>query len=74
MKEIFRSNDQALLSWVTALLRGSQIDVVELDRHTSVMEGSIGAIQCRIMVPDEDYDEACAIMRDAELEPFTSAW
>ncbi len=58
MKEILRSNDPVLLSWIEALLADSRIEAVLLDLHTSVLEGSISAIPRRLMVVDEDYERA----------------
>lgn len=65
MKELLRTTDLVRLSWVTALLADARIDTVILDGHTSVMEGSIGAIPRRLMVDDDDYAEARALLLDA---------
>ncbi len=58
MKELLRSNDVVLLSWLEALLADAKIGSVTLDLHTSVLEGSISAIPRRLMVADEDYAAA----------------
>lgn len=58
MKEILRTNDAVLLSWTQAVLADFGIESVILDAHTSIIEGSIGAIPRRLMVADEDYDAA----------------
>ena len=58
MKELFRTNDPVAISWVQAVLEDAGIAAVVLDAHTSVIEGSIGAIQRRVMVPDEDFERA----------------
>jgi len=65
MKELLRSNDPVRLSYVEALLKGAGIETVLLDQHTSVIEGSIGAIQRRIMVEDRDLDRARALLAEA---------
>jgi len=44
MKELLRTNDVVRLSWAQALLRDAGIDCLVLDHHTSLVEGSIGAI------------------------------
>jgi putative signal transducing protein len=62
MKELLRSNDPVRLSYVQAMLKGAGIETVLLDQHTSVIEGSIGAIQRRIMVEDHDLDRARALL------------
>ena len=65
MKELFRSNEMVFLSWAEALLKSENIEMIVLDRHMSVMEGSINAIPRRVMVADEDYDRACRVLKDA---------
>ena len=50
MKELFRTNDPVRLSWAQALLAAAGIEAVVLDTHTSIIEGSIGAIPRRLMV------------------------
>lgn len=54
MRELLRSNDPVLLSWIEALLADAGIDSVVLDMHTSVIEGSISAIPRRLMIVDDD--------------------
>ena len=56
MKELVRSNDPVLLDWLQVLLRDSGIETVVFDAHMSILEGSAGAIQRRLMVLDEDFD------------------
>ena len=48
--ELLRTNDAVRLSWLTALLAAEGIEAVVLDTHTSILEGSIGAIPRRIAV------------------------
>jgi len=62
MKELIRSNDPVAISWVQAVLGDAGIAVVVLDAHTSVVEGSIGAIQRRVMVPEADHARARALV------------
>jgi hypothetical protein len=69
MKELLRSNDPVELSFVQALLRDAGIEAVVFDQHASVMEGSIGAIQRRIMVLDEDHSAARHLLVDAGCLP-----
>jgi hypothetical protein len=68
MKELVRTNDAVRLSWLQAVLAEAGIDAVVLDNHTSVIEGSIGAIPRRLMVADTDHFRARAVMRQAEEE------
>lgn len=65
MRELVRTNDAVLLSWLTALLRDSGIESMVFDAHTSVLEGSLGAIPRRLMVLDEDYAEARRVVTEA---------
>jgi len=64
LKELFRTNDPVLLSFATALLAEQRIEAVVLDGHTSILEGSIGAIQRRLMVRDEDLVRARRLLKE----------
>ena len=66
MDELVRTNDPVLLSWLTARLSGLDIEAVVLDTHTSVMEGSISAIQRRVMVESHNLGRAKQILAEAE--------
>jgi len=70
MKELIRANDPVLLSWVVATLSGQNIEAIVLDSHTSVLEGSVTAIERRVMVIDEDYARAKRILDDAREDGF----
>ncbi len=65
MKELLRTNDVVKLSWLTALLADAGIEVVVLDTHTSILEGSAAAIPRRLAVSDDDYNRACRVLADA---------
>ncbi len=62
MKELLRTNDPVRLSFVEALMRDSGIYTVVLDQHTSLVEGSIGAIPRRLMVAESDHPRARALL------------
>lgn len=64
MKELLRSNDPVKLAISASLLRGEGIEVFHLDRHASVLEGTTGMIEQRLMVQDRDHFRASAILRD----------
>jgi len=66
MKELIRTNNPVLLSWLQALLADAGIETVVLDAHTSVIEGSIGAIPRRLMVADQDHAAARRVVAAAE--------
>ena len=65
MRELLRTNDPVTLSWIQALLGEAGIGCVVLDSHTSVIEGSIGAIARRIMVAEEEFARARALLAEA---------
>src|SRR6516164_1149587 len=65
MKELLRTNNAVRLSWLQALLRDSEIESLVLDHHTSLVEGSIGAIPRRLMVAERDFSRARALLAAA---------
>ena len=67
MVEMLRTNDPVLLSYAAALLSDLKVESVVLDGHTSVIEGSIGALPRRLMVRDEDANLARQRLRDASV-------
>ncbi len=67
MKELLRANDPALISFVQSLLNDAEIEFMLTDVHTSILEGSIGALPKRILVPDDDFNDARRILREANL-------
>jgi len=66
MKELLRTNDIVRLSWLQAILADAGIDCLVLDHHTSLVEGSIGAIQRRLMVASDDHARAGMLIAQAE--------
>lgn len=69
MRELIRSNDPVLLSYIDALLNEADIPHETADVHISVMEGSIAAFPRRVLVDDADFDEAREIIRTAIANP-----
>lgn len=65
MKELLRSNDPVLLSFVSALLNEAEIGFIVLDTNMSVMEGSIGILPRRVLVEDDCIDEARNLLTEA---------
>ncbi len=65
MRELLRTNEPVFISWAEAMLRSEEIETFVLDGHTSVLEGSAGAILRRIMVVDEDYARARRLLQEA---------
>jgi hypothetical protein len=67
MVEIMRTNDLVVISAVEALLASADLHALVLDGYISALEGGIGAFQRRIMVIDEEEDEARAVIVAAGL-------
>ena len=65
MRAIVTSNNVVRLNFLMALLRDAGVESVLLDNHTSVVEGSIGAIPRRLMVAEADESRAQRILREA---------
>lgn len=67
MRELLRTNDPVLISYVEALLRGEGIETILLDQNMSVLDGSIGILPRRLMVAVEDHAQALALLDEAGL-------
>jgi hypothetical protein len=67
MREIVRTNDVVLVSVIGALLDGAQIRHLVLDQNMSVLEGSLGILPRRVLVPEEDLIRARRLLADAGL-------
>jgi hypothetical protein len=65
MKELIRSNDPVLISFVSALLKEAGIAFTVLDTNMSVMEGSIGVLPQRVLVDGGSVGKARALMTEA---------
>jgi hypothetical protein len=67
MVELLRTNDPAMISVVEGLLAGEDVPYQVADRNMSVLEGSIGVIQVRILVPEDREEQARELLTEAEL-------
>ncbi len=67
MEELLRTNDLVLISFVEALMRDAGIDALVLDQNMSVIEGSLGVLPRRMLVPSDRVDEARKILDMAGL-------
>jgi hypothetical protein len=56
-----------LVSAVTALLDGANIDHLLLDNNMSIVEGSLGVIPRRILVHEDDNQAARRLLIEAGL-------
>ncbi len=67
MHEIIRSNDVVLLSFAESLMRDAGIAVMIADQQMSILEGSLGMLQRRLLVDSDEVDQARQILTDAGL-------
>ncbi|MFM2423231.1 MAG: hypothetical protein RL291_1761 [Pseudomonadota bacterium] len=67
MRELVKTNDLVLLSFIEAVLGGAAIRYVIWDQHLSAIEGSIGAFPRRVLVPAEHWAQAARVLSDAGL-------
>ena len=67
VRELIRTTDRVLLSFVEALLRDAGIEPVMVDTNMSVLEGSIGILPQRLLVAENSYNAACRVLKEADL-------
>ena len=67
MKELLRSNDPVLLSYVSSLLTEADVEFMVADTNMSVLEGSIGVLPRRILVKAERIANARNILNEAGI-------
>lgn len=67
MEEIIRTNDLVLISFVEALLKDAGIDTLVVDQNMSVIEGSLGVLPRRVLVPTDRLDQARRLLTDADI-------
>lgn len=67
MKELLRTTDPTLIAFASALLQGEGIAAFAMDVHMSVLEGSIGILPRRLMVPADDWVRARRVLRDNDI-------
>lgn len=67
MIELIRTNDAVVISFVEALLRDAGIAYLVADQNMSVLDGSIGILPRRVMVADDDAEQARCILTEAGI-------
>jgi hypothetical protein len=67
MIELIRTNDVVTLSLAESLMKDAGIHCLVADQSMSVLEGSLGLLQRRLLVEEARSEEARAIFRDAGL-------
>ena len=70
MREILRSNDTVTIGFAESVLRQAGIGSLLADQHISIMEGSIGAFPRRLLVGEDDWGEARAVLAEAGLQAW----
>ncbi len=67
MRDIIRSNDPVLMSFVAVLLRDAGLTAILADQNMSVLEGSVGILPQRMLVAVDDWEQAARVLREADL-------
>ena len=67
MKQLIRTTDIVTISHIQAILDAEGIATFELDVNMSVLDGSLGILPRRIMVADDEYDDAVQLITNARL-------
>jgi putative signal transducing protein len=67
MKELLRSNDAVLISFVSSLLEEARVGFAVADLNMSVLEGSIGALPRRVLVEEDQLTRARRILTEAGI-------
>jgi len=67
LHELVRTNNAVLITAIEALLKSADIPHMVLDRHMSVLEGSLGMLPRRIVVDEEHWAAARQLMEEVGL-------
>lgn len=67
MRELVRTNNAVLISYIEALLKEAGISYFVADQYMSIAEGSLGILPRRILVNANDLPKAEKIIRDAGI-------
>tara|TARA_B100000925_G_scaffold115329_1_gene85452 strand:+ start:112 stop:330 length:219 start_codon:yes stop_codon:yes gene_type:complete len=62
MKELFSTNDITKFVYAETILNSNDIVSFALDENISVLEGSIGVLPRRLMVLENDYEQALELL------------
>ena len=68
MKELFSTNDITKFIYAETILNSNDIVSFTLDENISVLEGSIGILPRRLMVLENDYEQAWELLEDFGLD------
>jgi hypothetical protein len=65
MVELLRTNDLVLISCVQALLEEQGVGFFLADQYMSALEGSIGFLPRRLLVPQDEANRARRLLSEA---------
>ena len=65
MHELIRTNDAVLITAIEALLKSAEIPCYVADQNMSVMEGSLGFLPRRLLVAEDDKEDAEKLLEEA---------
>jgi hypothetical protein len=65
MRAVLKTTDPVVLNYAANVLSQEGIESEVFDAHSSVMDGSMGFLPRRLMVLDEDFTRAQALLRAA---------
>ena len=68
MKELFSTNDITKFVYAETILNSNNIVSFALDENISVLEGSIGILPRRLMVLENDYEQALELLENFGLD------
>ena len=67
MVELVRTNDVVLIGLIEGLLEAEGIPALVADAHMGALEGSIGAFQRRVLIPEDWAPRARRLLTEAGL-------
>jgi hypothetical protein len=67
MEEVMRTNDTVLLSFADAILREAGLHPLLFDTNMSIMEGSIGILPRRLMLPESEVETGRSLLVEAGI-------
>jgi len=70
MQTVLKTNDPVVLNFASRVLEEAGIESVIFDMHASIMDGSMAMVPRRLMVLDEDFTRADALLRREIPEAF----
>ncbi len=68
MRAVLKTNDPVRLSFAQVLLVDAGIHAVVFDGEMSAMDGSVGILPRRLMVSDDDFGRAMAVLQEGLQE------